>query len=139
MDIAHDRAGYYLCWGCLNWVPGIYTSPALYLIRNPVQLGLPLSCLIFLAGVSCVFVNYSADRQRQEFRRVNGKMKVWGKAPKMVKAQYKTKSGEIKTSLLLASGWWGLARHFHYVPEILGAFFWTLPGLFDNVSISSVC
>ena len=28
MDIAHDRAGYYLCWGCLNWVPAIYTSQA---------------------------------------------------------------------------------------------------------------
>eukprot|EP00210_Caulerpa_lentillifera_P000628 g607.t1 len=132
MDIAHDRAGYYLCWGCLNWVPGIYTSPALYLIRNPVQLGLPLSCLILLAGVCCVLVNYDADRQRQEFRRLNGKIKIWGKAPKMIKAQYKTKSGDKKTSLLLASGWWGLARHFHYVPEILGAFLWTLPGLFSN-------
>lgn len=21
MDIAHDRAGFYLCWGCLVWVP----------------------------------------------------------------------------------------------------------------------
>ena len=21
MDIMHDRAGYYLCWGCLCWVP----------------------------------------------------------------------------------------------------------------------
>jgi len=34
---------------------------------------------------------------------------------------------------LLASGWWGLSRHFHYVPELLGAFFWTLPVLFENV------
>ncbi|KAM0002251.1 putative 7-dehydrocholesterol reductase [Helianthus debilis subsp. tardiflorus] len=27
MDIAHDRAGFYICWGCLVWVPSIYTSP----------------------------------------------------------------------------------------------------------------
>ena len=26
-----------------------------------------------------------------------------------------------------ASGWWGVSRHFHYVPEILAAVFWTLP------------
>jgi Ergosterol biosynthesis ERG4/ERG24 family len=31
MDIMHDRAGYYICWGCLVWVPSVYTSPALFL------------------------------------------------------------------------------------------------------------
>ena len=35
--------------------------------------------------------------------------------------------GEEKTSLLLTSGWWGFARHMHYVPEILAAVCWTLP------------
>jgi 7-dehydrocholesterol reductase len=29
-------------------------------------------------------------------------------------------------SLLLASGWWGVARHFHYVPEIMLALTWSL-------------
>jgi len=23
MDIQHDRAGYYICWGCLVWVPAV--------------------------------------------------------------------------------------------------------------------
>lgn len=31
MDIMHDRAGYYICWGCLVWVPSVYTFPALFL------------------------------------------------------------------------------------------------------------
>lgn len=35
--------------------------------------------------------------------------------------------------MLLLSGWWGIARHFHYVPEILSSFFWTAPALFDHV------
>lgn len=35
-------------------------------------------------------------------------------------------------SLLLASGWWGVARHFHYVAEIMASFFWTLPAGFSN-------
>ncbi len=30
------------------------------------------------------------------------------------------------------AGWWGLSRHFHYVPEIAAAFLWTLPNLFDR-------
>lgn len=51
IDIMHDRAGYYLCWGCLVWVPSVYTSQAMYLVRNPIQLGAPLASAIFLAGV----------------------------------------------------------------------------------------
>ncbi|PPD83033.1 hypothetical protein GOBAR_DD20021 [Gossypium barbadense] len=68
MDIAHDRAGFYICWGCLVWVPSVYTSPGMYLVNHPVNLGMQ----------------------------------------------------------------WGLARHFHYVPEILAAFFWTVPALFNH-------
>lgn len=30
---------------------------------------------------------------------------------------------------------WGLSRHFHYAPEILAAFFWSLPALFNHVRI----
>ena len=52
--------------------------------------------------------------------------------PSKIEATYTTTSGETKTSLLLTSGWWGLARHFHYVPEILAAFFWTVPALFNH-------
>jgi 7-dehydrocholesterol reductase len=29
-------------------------------------------------------------------------------------------------------GWWGLARHFHYLPEILAAFCWTAPAGFGR-------
>ncbi|EIE25799.1 sterol delta-7 reductase DWF5 [Coccomyxa subellipsoidea C-169] len=127
MDIAHDRAGYYLCWGCLNWVPAIYTSPALYLVENPIQWSLPAATAIAVAGTLAIYINYDSDRQRQVFRATNGKALVWGKPPQIISAKYITGDGKQKTSLLLASGWWGLARHFHYLPEILAAFFWTLP------------
>eukprot|EP00897_Mesotaenium_endlicherianum_P010764 jgi/Mesen1/9716/ME000693S09273 len=132
MDIMHDRAGYYLCWGCMVWVPSIYTSPAMYLVNHPITLGLPLAGLIFGLGCLCIWINYDSDRQRQEFRASHGKCLVWGRPPAKIEASYVTEKGETKTSLLLASGWWGISRHFHYVPEILASFFWTLPGLFHN-------
>ncbi|KAK9097748.1 hypothetical protein Syun_024793 [Stephania yunnanensis] len=122
MDIAHDRV----------WVPSIYTSPGMYLVNHPVHLGTQLALSILVAGILCIFINYDCDRQRQEFRRTNGKCIVWGKAPSKIVASYQTSTGETKTSLLLTSGWWGLARHFHYVPEILSAFFWTVPALFNH-------
>jgi 7-dehydrocholesterol reductase len=35
--------------------------------------------------------------------------------------------------LLLASGWWGIATHFHYVPEVLVGFFAAYPAGKMNV------
>lgn len=132
LDIMHDRAGYYICWGCLVWVPGIYTSATLYLVNHPNHLGWPLATLMFVLGAICILVNYWADWQRQHFRTCKGKCKVWGRTPTLIEANYVTDAGERKKSLLLTCGWWGIARHFHYVPEILGALFWSLPALFGN-------
>lgn len=132
IDIMHDRAGYYLCWGCLVWVPSVYTSQAMYLVKNPIHLGTPLALTIFLTGVTMVWINYAADRQRMHFRAMNGQCKIWGKHPQYIVAQYVTEKGEKKQSLLLASGWWGIARHFHYVPEVLAAFCWSVPAQFDS-------
>ncbi|KAF5193596.1 7-dehydrocholesterol reductase, partial [Thalictrum thalictroides] len=82
MDIAHDRAGFYICWGCLVWVPSIYTSPGMYLVNHPVNLGIHLCC----------------------FKQDRGKCLIWGKAPSKIVASYKTDNGETKSSLLLTSG-----------------------------------
>ena len=133
LDIMHDRAGFYICWGCLVWLPSVYTASTLYLVDHPNALGTPIALLIFIAGAVCVIINYLADAQRQRVRETAGQTTVWGKPPVLLIGRYTTSRGEQKQNLLLASGWWGLARHFHYVPEWLAAFFWTLPVLFENV------
>lgn len=132
LDIMHDRAGFMICWGCLVWVPCIYTSPALYLVHHPLHLGLFWASTIFLAGLMSIAVNFLADRQRQLVRATNGACLVWGKKPQFITATYKTQNGDIKQSLLLTSGWWGLSRHFHYLPELAAAFFWSVPALFSH-------
>lgn len=133
LDIMHDRAGFYICWGVCVWIAGVYTSPTLYLVHHPHHLGLPwmVSCIVL--GTLGIMINYLADRQRQLVRELNGQCKIWGKAPQLTIANYTTESGELKQSLLLSSGWWGLSRHFHYIPEILGAFFWSVPALFSHI------
>lgn len=132
LDIMHDRAGFMICWGCLVWVPCIYTSPTLYLVHHPNQLGTPLATTIFLAGLASILINYLADRQRQHVRAKNGACRVWGGKPELIHATYQTQEGETKQTILLASGWWGLSRHFHYIPELMGAFFWSMPALFSH-------
>lgn len=44
-----------------------------------------------------------------------------------IRAAYHTADGREHENLLLASGFWGIARHFHYVPELVLAIAWTLP------------
>jgi 7-dehydrocholesterol reductase len=132
LDIMHDRAGYYICWGCLVWVPGIYTSPTFYLVNHPNHLSSFWAVFIFALGTVSILSNYFADRQRQRVRATNGDCMVWGKTPTLTFASYTTERGEQKQNVLLASGWWGLSRHFHYIPEILSALCWTLPALFEN-------
>lgn len=52
---------------------------------------------------------------------------MWGAPPKAIHAEYRTGDGHAKVSLLLVSGWWGLARHFHYLPELVAAAIWSMP------------
>lgn len=133
LDIMHDRAGFYIVWGVLVWIAGFYCSPTLYLVHHPNHLGLPLALAIATVGVLAIFTNYFADAQRQRVRATNGQTRVWGKPPEVIVANYTTERGEAKQSLLLVSGWWGISRHFHYLPEVLGAFCWSVPALFQHL------
>ncbi|MFJ1266980.1 7-dehydrocholesterol reductase [Legionella lytica] len=134
LDIMHDRAGFYICWGCLVWVPCIYTSPSMYLVLHPIQLSPWLAATFFILGAAGIIINYLADKQRLVTRATDGNCKVWGKKPVTLVAHYQTTEGAKKETILLASGWWGVARHFHYIPELAGTFFWTVPALFENFS-----
>lgn len=133
IDIMVDRAGYYICWGCLVYVPTFYASVSMYLVQQPVHLGITWSSLILLTGILCIAVNYLADLQKQEVRGTGGKCLVWGKRPNIIRAKYQLENGKEKESILLASGWWGLARHFNYLAEIMLALCWTVPSLFVNI------
>lgn len=129
MDIQHDRAGYYICWGCLVWVPAVYTSAAFYLTSSAPYLSWPMAAVIFALGWLCIAINYDSDRQRFLFRATNGDCKIWGHDPEFIRAYYKTKQGGKKENLLLVDGWWKISRHFHYVPEIGASFFWSVSAL----------
>jgi 7-dehydrocholesterol reductase len=134
LDIMHDRAGFYICWGCMVWVPCIYTSPSMYLVLHPIDLNSNIVVLLLTLGILSIRVNYLADKQRLMVRATAGNCMVWGRKPKTVLAQYQTTDGQTKESILLASGWWGIARHFHYIPELAATFLWSVPALFDHFS-----
>lgn len=131
IDIIVDRAGFEIQWGCLVWVPAVYTLHSRFLVQHPSGLSFPVAVCFFILSTLGVLFNYLADRERDVFRATNGQALVWGKKPTYIKASYTIidrKTGETskKTSLLLASGFWGIARHFHYFFELTAAWSWCL-------------
>eukprot|EP00457_Paulinella_chromatophora_P004060 gb/GEZN01004070.1/.p1 GENE.gb/GEZN01004070.1/~~gb/GEZN01004070.1/.p1 ORF type:complete len:605 (-),score=84.65 gb/GEZN01004070.1/:179-1993(-) len=129
IDIIVDRAGWEIQWGCLVWVPTVYTLHSRLLVQYPSGLSLPVAATIFTVGFMGVLINWWADVQRYNFRARNGKVKIFGRDPVYVEAHYTVRENGVevpKTSLLLADGFWGPARHFHYCFELMAAWSWCL-------------
>mmetsp|Transcript_6500 Transcript_6500/g.16055 ORF Transcript_6500/g.16055 Transcript_6500/m.16055 type:complete len:431 (-) Transcript_6500:540-1832(-) len=119
IDIIVDRAGFEIQWGCLVWVPAVYTLHSRFLVQYPSGLSFLQASSLFLLSIAGVVLNYMADRERDVFRATNGEALVWGEKPSFIRAKYtiidrRTGESSQKTSLLLASGFWGVARHFQY-------------------------
>ncbi len=90
---------------------------------------------IFFCGAASIIINYLADRQRQEVRAKNGNCLVWKRPPHLIQANYQTQTEKNKkANPAFGLGLVGHSRHFHYIPEIMGAFFWSLPALFRQLS-----
>jgi len=133
IDIIHDRCGWYLMWGVMVWVPSVYNLIGFVLVKQAPMGAWPTWAwaALLLFGLLSLHVNYEADLQRQRARKCDGKLNIWGKPAEIIRAEYKTgESDEVRKSLLLVSGYWGLARHFHYLPELSLAWSWCLPCLF---------
>lgn len=132
IDIIVDRAGFEIQWGCLVWVPAVYTFHSRFLVQYPSGYSFAAAAALFCLSMAGVVLNYLADRERDVFRATNGKTLIWGKPPKFIKATYtivvdrNTGEKSTKTSLLLASGFWGVARHFQYFFELTAAWSWCL-------------
>jgi 7-dehydrocholesterol reductase len=133
LDIMHDRFGYYIAWGVLAWVPAVYPISVLYQVTHPNDLSWPVAIAVFAFGLVALAVNYAADAQRQRVRASRGETRVWGRPPEIIRARYTTADGAEHESLLLASGFWGIARHFHYLPELALAFAWSVPAGFGHL------
>lgn len=130
LDIILDRAGYYICWGCLAWVPCLYTFSSYYMVAHPPVVSTTTALLIALLGLLTILLNYRVDYEKQMFRRApDGKCELWGKPARFIVAQYKDSSGNVQASKLLLSGFWGYARHLNYTFELLASLAWCLPGL----------
>lgn len=141
MDVQHDRCGFYISWGCTAWVPSVYTFHTGWLLSNylnDTSVGSVYNilmrrqtpfvfALILALGVLSIYINYDCDIQRSYVRSKDGKCDIWFKPAKVIRTNYIDNAGKKRQSILLYSGYWGITRHFHYIPEILASLFWAVP------------
>ena len=59
LDITLDRAGYYICWGCLVWVPSFYTYSSFFLVAHPSQFTAATALLTAALGNHFTTINLS--------------------------------------------------------------------------------
>jgi 7-dehydrocholesterol reductase len=133
LDIMHDRFGFYICWGVTAWLPCVYTLVGFYLVDHPIHWHPAAAAAMVVFGLASIYVNYAADEQRQRVRATGGETTVWGRKPEVIVARYVPADGTPRESLLLVSGWWGVSRHFHYLPELALSAAWTLPAGFTHL------
>ena len=127
LDITLDRAGYYICWGCLVFLPALYTYTTYFLINRSPNISWKVSLLIFLLGVYFTYKNYEVDRQKEIFKRDKENSIIDGKKAEYLDVKYE-RDGKIVDSKLLLSGHWGFSRHTNYTYEILTSGMWSAVG-----------
>jgi delta14-sterol reductase/lamin-B receptor len=117
-DIKHEKFGWMLVWGDLVWVPFTYTLQAYYLIRHPHELPVWGTIGLVALNLAGYVIFRGANWQKHRFRK-NPEAAVWRRPAEAIRTQ--------QGSLLLTSGWWGLARHINYLGDLMMALAWCLP------------
>ena len=128
LDITMDKLGFYIIWGCLVYVPFLYTLSTYYLVLHPPNLNWAESSCIMLFGLFSILMNYWVDYQKQIFIEKNGDVSIWGAKAKYIETIY-TVDNEEKHGKLLISGFWGVCRHINYLFELMLSIAWCLPAI----------
>jgi delta14-sterol reductase len=124
-DVKHERFGFMLCFGDLVWVPFTYTLQALFLVGHPHGLPWWATSGIVLLNVAGYVIFRGANLQKHRFR-TDPTRPIWGRPPVAIRTR--------RGPLLLASGWWGQARHVNYLGDLMMALAWCLPCGFSSVT-----
>ncbi|CAL9174140.1 unnamed protein product [Musa hybrid cultivar] len=123
-DIIAEKLGFMLVFGDLVFIPFTFSIQGWWLLKNKVELtkvAAVANCLVFLVGLlkhPAEFCSYrvfrGANKQKHIFKK-DPKAPIWGKPPKVIGGK------------LLASGYWGIARHCNYLGDLLLALSFSLP------------
>lgn len=116
-DINHENYGFMLAFAFLTWMPFNFSLQSQYLVYADPELPAWAVVGLVLLNFGGYYVFRSSNLQKHRFKG-DPDTKIWGKAPEYIETQRGTR--------LLASGWWGLARHSNYLGDLMMALAWCL-------------
>ena len=117
IDITTDGFGFMLAFGDLVWVPFVYSLQCRYLAVHPLQVGIWGSAgILAIVGVG-YYIFRAANNEKNRFR-------TNPSDPRISHLEYITTATGSK---ILASGWWGLARHPNYFGDLIMSLSYSLP------------
>eukprot|EP00929_Paragymnodinium_shiwhaense_P064516 TRINITY_DN3230_c0_g1_i1.p2 TRINITY_DN3230_c0_g1~~TRINITY_DN3230_c0_g1_i1.p2 ORF type:complete len:499 (+),score=78.71 TRINITY_DN3230_c0_g1_i1:77-1573(+) len=126
-DIRHDLYGWMLSYGCVGFLMPYYSFAFMGHIafqktplnNNPVNFGIGLT--LYLIGMFMFRVTNIEKHNFRSYIAAGGDLArymVWGKPVTYIKTE--------EGSYLLTSGYWGLARHFNYIGDMVMCIGWTV-------------
>ncbi|KAM0704027.1 hypothetical protein Q7P35_008259 [Cladosporium inversicolor] len=137
VDISHDHFGFMLAWGDTAFLPAFYTLQAQYLARQSGLKSPLYTWTLLFVGVAAYVVFRAANAQRHRVRRqyIEGVKAptVWGRPAELIHCDYVTSDGKRHQTILLASGWWGTARHVNYAADLVQAWCMCAVCGFDHI------
>jgi Delta14-sterol reductase len=116
-DIKHENFGFMLCFGDLVWVPFTYSIQAYYLVAHTHDLSFPATAGIVVLNIAGYAIFRGANLQKHHFRK-DPTRPVWGRPAESIKTT--------RGTLLLTSGFWGIARHMNYLGDLMMGLAWCL-------------
>lgn len=111
IDIAHDHFGFYLAWGDSVWLPYMYTLQSHFLLKHPLQLSPLYFSFVTALGVGGYYIFRTVNNQKDLVRSTDGKCNIWGRPARFIRTSFTTSDGNVHSSLLLTSGYWGISRY----------------------------
>lgn len=118
-DILAEHFGLMLVWGDYVFIPFAFSVQNFYLLKDERAMSYAevLMILATFATGFCVF--RGANSQKHRFK-TDPTATIWGKTPTVIGGR------------LLASGFWGMARHMNYTGDLLLALSYCLPCGFSS-------
>jgi 7-dehydrocholesterol reductase len=134
LDITLDRAGFYICWGCIFILPSLYSTSGFIISAHPYNGNGVLVFTLFLIALVCLYLNYYTDKIKYAFQKFRTQHIDKGLECETIKEitsnekiiKWKTSHGwnwiECDGSKLLLNSFWSMARHMNYTFELLTTF-----------------
>jgi Delta14-sterol reductase len=123
-DINNENYGFMLAFGFVVWMPFTFSLQSQYLVYHSPDLSWLAALGLLVLNLAGYSVFRSANLQKHRFKS-NPEARIWGSPPSFIQTKRGTK--------LLASGWWGLARHCNYLGDLTMALAWCLACGFSHI------